>query len=343
MASIAKLVTTAVAGLNPRQKEVIFARFGLDGRGKGQTLAAIGDSLHVTRERVRQIENGAIVVIKRNIGHSAELAAALEKIRKFIAGKGGVAKKTDVVRYAATIIGGAKENHIDFLADASDVFHLYREDDAFHPFYYITDKDLKNAKMFVEGWVAFLKGRKERVFTESYEVQLAGFLKTKTIERTIAESYLSVSKHIHENPYGDKGLRDWPEISPSTVRDKIYLVLKKHGEPLHFEDIATHINRAKFDGEKALAPTVHNELIKDERFVLVGRGLYGLKEHGYEPGTAREVIARVLKTRGAMDTSEVMDAVNRQRFFKPNTILINLQNRNYFERMPDGKYRVRES
>ncbi len=126
MASISKLVNTAVAGLNPRQKEVIYARFGLDGQGKGQTLAAIGETLHVTRERVRQIENGAIAVIKRNIGRSAELEAALEKIRKFIAGKGGVARKADVVRYAASVASGAKEIHVDFLADASGVFHLYR-------------------------------------------------------------------------------------------------------------------------------------------------------------------------------------------------------------------------
>lgn len=345
MASIVKLVNTAVAGLNPRQREVIFARFGLDsasGKG-GQTLAAIGEKLHVTRERVRQIENGAITVIKRNIGHSAELESALGKIARFIAGKGGIAKKSDVVRYAATVAPGAKENHVDFLADASGVFHLYREDEAFHPFYYVTEKDLKNARTFVEGWIAFLKNRKEKVFAESYEVQLAGFMKTKAMERAIAENYLSVSKHIHQNPYGDTGLREWPEISPSTVRDKIYLVLKKHGEPLHFEDIAKHINLAKFDEEKALAPTVHNELIKDNRFVLVGRGLYGLKEHGYEPGTAREVIAKVLKTQGSMNTAEVMEAVNQQRFFKPNTILINLQNRNFFERMPDGRYRVRES
>jgi hypothetical protein len=345
MASITKLIGTAAAGLNPRQKEVIFARFGLDGTGAaaGQTLAAIGDKLHVTRERVRQIENGAVSVIKRNISHSTELQGILEKIRKFIAGKGGIAKKSDVVRYAATVASGAKENHVDFLADASGVFHLYREDDAFHPFYYVTDKDLKSAKTFVEGWVAFLKGRKDKVFAESYEVQLAGFMKMKAIERAIAENYLSISKHIHKNPYGDTGLGEWPEIRPSTVRDKIYLVLKKHGEPLHFEDIATHINRAKFDDEKALAPTVHNELIKDDRFVLVGRGLYGLKEHGYEAGTAREVIAKILKTKGAMNTTEVIDAVNKQRFFKTNTILINLQNRNFFERMPDGKYRVREA
>ena len=342
MTSTTKLINTAVVGLNPRQKEVIYARFGLDG-GQGQTLAAIGEKLHVTRERVRQIENGAIVIIKRNISKSDELEEMLEKVKKFIVNKGGIAKKAEVVRFSATVAPGAKENQVDFLADASGVFHLYREDDAFHPFYYVTDKDLKGARTFVEGWVAFLKGRKEKVLAESYEIQLASFLKVKSFERPIAENYLSVSKNIHQNPYGDVGLREWPEISPSTVRDKIYLVLKKNGEPLHFEDIALHINKAKFDSEKALAPTVHNELIKDERFVLVGRGLYGLKEHGYEPGTAREVIAKVLKTKGALNTAEVMDAVNKQRFFKPNTILINLQNRAFFERMNDGKYRVRES
>jgi hypothetical protein len=121
------------------------------------------------------------------------------------------------------------------------------------------------------------------------------------------------------------------------------LVLKKTGEPLHFEDIAKKINDVKFDAQVALAPTVHNELIKDERFVLVGRGMYGLKEHGYEPGTAREVIAKVLKSSGPMKATEVVSKVNAQRFFKENTILINLQNKSTFERMSDGRYRVREA
>ena len=88
---------------------------------------------------------------------------------------------------------------------------------------------------------------------------------------------------------------------------------------------------------------MHNELIKDERFVLVGRGMYGLSEQGYEPGTAREVIAKVLKKQGPLAAADVVTHVNKQRFFKPNTILINLQNKASFERLPDGKYRVRVS
>ncbi len=204
-------------------------------------------------------------------------------MKKFIAARGGVSGKADVVRYATTLTSGVRENHLDFLAEASGVFNLHREDDAFKPFYYVSDKDLKTASAFVNGWVGFLKSHKEKVFSDSYQVQLASFVKTKSVDREVAENYLSIAKQIDTNPYGDVGLHEWPEISPATVRDKIYLVLKKKAEPLHFEDIATQSTRLDFDDQKALAPTVHNELIKDNRFVLVGRGMYGLKEHGYEP------------------------------------------------------------
>ena len=342
MASLSKILNAALGDLNPRQREVLTARFGLEGK-EGETLAAIGERLNVTRERIRQIENGAIALVKANIEENPEIVQTIEKIKKFIAQKGGVAKKTDVVEYAATLASGVKEAHVDFLAEASGAFSLYREDDRFQPFYYVSEKDLKNAQAFVEGWVSHLRGRKEKVFSESYGVQLAAFLKVKAMMPAIAENYLGISKQIHKNPYGDVGLREWPEISPSTVRDKIYLILKKKAAPLHFEDIAKHINEIGFDGQEALAPTVHNELIKDNRFVLVGRGMYALREHGYEPGTAREVITKILKTAGPLRPTDVVTHVNKQRFFKQNTILINLQNRNFFERMPDGRYRVRES
>jgi predicted Zn-ribbon and HTH transcriptional regulator len=343
MASITKIITNSLNGLNPRQKEVITARFGLDSNTDGETLAAIGDRLGVTRERVRQIENGAIVLVKANISKNSEAVVALDKVKKFIVARGGVSGKPEVARYAATLASGVRENHLDFLAEASGVFNLHREDDAFNPFYYVTEKDLKTASAFVNGWVGFLKSHKEKVFVDTYQVQLASFLKIKSVAQEIAQNYLSISKQIDKNPYGDMGLSEWPEINPATVRDKIYLVLKKKAEPLHFEDIATNINKVGFDDQKALAPTVHNELIKDDRFVLVGRGMYGLKEHGYEPGTAREVITKVLKTKGPLKATDVVTHVNTQRFFKQNTILINLQNRNFFERMNDGRYRVREA
>jgi len=176
-----------------------------------------------------------------------------------------------------------------------------------------------------------------------YEESLRHFVKSKGIQRNVADAYLSISKRIHSNPYGDIGLRDWAEIRPATIRDRIYLVLKKKKDPLHFETIAKTINEVGFDRRVALASTVHNELIKDNRFVLVGRGMYALGEYGYEPGTAKTVIKRVLQKHGPLKPNDVISHVKKERLFKPNTVLINLQDKNWFKRLPDGRYHVREA
>lgn len=343
MATTTKLINLALTNLNPRQREVLIARFGLSGVNDGETLAAIGDRLEITRERVRQIENSAMALAKTSITKDAEAMALLAKVSKYIAGKGGVALKPDVVQYANTLAKGIQESQLDFFAEASGAFQVHREDDAFVAHYAVSEKDWKMAKSFVDGWVSTLRARRDEVFSGAYRTELASFTKSKSVPPAIAENYLSLSKHLSVNPYGDLGLEEWPEINPKTVRDKIYLVLKKKQEPLHFESIAKHINDVGFDAQKALAPTVHNELIKDSRFVLVGRGMYGLKEHGYEPGIAREVIAKVLQEKGPLTAKDVVAHVTKQRFFKPNTIVINLQNKDLFEHLPDGKYQVRQA
>jgi hypothetical protein len=284
-----------------------------------------------------------MALAKASVLESPETIAVLAKVSKYITGKGGVAGKEDVAAYAGTIAKGVGVPQLDFLAEASDSFHTRREDDDFMPLYAASEKDWKSAKSFVDGWVNTLHSRQGHIFSGGYRTELASFVKNKGVANPTAENYLNLSRQIGTNPYGDVGLREWPEINPKTVRDKIYLVLKKKGEPLHFESIAKHINDVGFDGQEALAPTVHNELIKDERFVLVGRGMYGLKEQGYEPGIAREVIAKVLKEKGPLKPEDVVTHVTKQRFFKPNTIVINLQNKNLFERLSDGRYRVREA
>ncbi len=344
MATFSKIITNALADLNPRQREVIVARFGLEGKREGETLAAIGNRLHITRERVRQIENAAMATVAESVKGHDETMAVLAKVRNYVAGKGGVAAKADVVSYAATLAKCMNEAQLDFLSEASGMFSARHGDDDFLPLYAMGEKERKTAQSFIDGWKTALHARRSQVFSGTYNAELASYVKDRTVPAAIAENYLRLSKSIGRNSYGDAGLSEWPEISPKTVRDKIYLVLKKNNEPLHFETIARRINEAKFeDGEKALVPTVHNELIKDERFVLVGRGMYGLRERGYEPGIAREVIAKVLKERGPMPAKDVVSHVTKQRFFKPNTIVINLQNKRLFERLSDGRYRVREA
>lgn len=94
----------------------------------------------------------------------------------------------------------------------------------------------------------------------------------------ILYSLLQAIKNLEQNKYGEWGIANWGEVKPKTVNDKIYLILKHEGKPLHFTDIAKKINEIKFDKKVANAATVHNELILDSRYVLVNRGTYGLKD-----------------------------------------------------------------
>src|ERR1700685_1149728 len=50
--------------LDEREKKIIFSRFGLDG-GKAKTLADVGKKFGVTRERIRQWQNIALMKLRR--------------------------------------------------------------------------------------------------------------------------------------------------------------------------------------------------------------------------------------------------------------------------------------
>jgi len=131
-------------------------------------------------------------------------------------------------------------------------------------------------------------------------------------------------------------LLDWPEINPRGVKDKAYIVFKKIGKPLHFDEVARLI-------EGSLVQTVHNELIKDPRFVLVGRGIYALEEWGYFPGQVKDVILKILKEEGKpLTKEEILEKVRKQRLVKENTVFLNLSNKKHFLRNSQGKYEVKE-
>ncbi|OGY99608.1 MAG: hypothetical protein A2945_03110 [Candidatus Liptonbacteria bacterium RIFCSPLOWO2_01_FULL_52_25] len=343
MSSITKALTPVLGALTPRQKEVVVGRFGLDRGGEAQTLAAVGERLNVTRERVRQIEQSALSVINAELKNSSLCLQIIAAAKKALKNAGGVMKKELLIETLSRTTEGINENYLSLLLEASHEFEFAPEDENYWAFYYLSKNELRAATGFVEAWVGFLENQKEKVLTGAYAAHLKDFIKKKHIDPAHAEQFLAISKHIHANAYGDVGLRTWPEIRPMTTRDRAYLILRKTKEPLHFVAIADAINGAKLSAQKALAPTVHNELIKDNRFVLVGRGMYALREHGYEPGIAKDVIRRVLKERGPMNADDVVAEVAKQRMFKANTVVINLQNKSHFERLADGRYRVREA
>jgi DNA-directed RNA polymerase delta subunit len=140
-----------------------------------------------------------------------------------------------------------------------------------------------------------------------------------------------------KNPLGEWGKTSAPGIRVKNIRDHAYLALKRHGSPMHFREVAKAIE--KLFGKKAHEATTHNELIKDSRFVLVGRGIYALKEWGYRPGPVVEIIKQVLKENGALTKDEIMKKVAKERYVKPNTVIVNLQNPVFVKNK--GKYSLK--
>lgn len=338
-----QMITAVFEGLTSREREVLSGRFGIEKGGEPQTLAALGIHYRVTRERIRQIQAGALAIARKRIEANASIAGFLEKARTHLADAGGVMAKDPFIAHAQSAIPGVTANHVSLLVEASAAFLECAEDRKRRSFYALDEKSRKAAFAFLGAWVEFLRGKKAKILAGEYHAHLADFIKKKGLDEDHAKRYLEITKEIGVNAYGDMGLAEWPEVKPKTIRDRIYLVLKKSGEPLHFRTIARAINEVKAYSRKASAPTVHNELIKDTRFVLVGRGMYGLAEHGYEPGTAQEVISRILGKHGPLTPRQVILAVQKERFFKPNTILVNLQNKAHFSRLDDGTYHVRQA
>ncbi len=322
----------------PKQRRVVVGRFGLK-NGERATLQSIGDELKITRERVRQIEEQAIKKLAKRV--KEEAAGIVDYAKKHLASVGGVKRDDSFMEdliHGLDIGGDVKhaDQKLRFILLVAGVPSYSKNDDDMYGFWFSDEKAKDKFLDYIKTVTNFLKsGKKEEILNKK--------LYLSHMKDLTSAHLLSIPKHFGTNIFGDFGLKAWPEIEPKTIRDKVYLVLRKHDKPLHFADIAKNINKFGLDRKPAHVQTVHNELIKDDRFVLVGRGVYGLKEKGYQSGTVREVIARLLKKHGPLESTTVVRLVNEQRFLKENTILLNLQNRRYFKRLDNGRYQVHEA
>jgi hypothetical protein len=309
--------------LPERTREVISRRFGLE--GERETLEAVGEAFGITRERVRQIESDGL----RKLSDSLS-ASVCQKILKEYASylkKNNSIKREDLM--LAEFGGDKFQNHVFFLLTLAGGFFRIQETENFHAFW-TTDKkaDIRAEKTI-----------------QSFISKLQKIQKPIALPFSFPSSYVEVSRRIVLGPRGLYGLKEWPEVNPKGIKDKAYIVLKEEEKPLHFTEVATLINSSTIlNSNKTVIPqTVHNELIKDPRFVLVGRGLYGLKEWGYEPGVVRDVIYREIKNSGrALPEQDIVKRVLDQRRVQPSTILLNLRNRKYFAKDQEGRYTIRK-
>jgi hypothetical protein len=339
---VSRAINNMVVDLKPREREILVGRFGLDD-GERKTLAALGDKYGITRERVRQIESDGLNSLNEKIKDEV-VSRILERAISHLENVGGLRQKDYFLNDLRYLLGDKTLNywHLRFLFEVNGKPRYYNEDDDFHGFWYLGDRHLKQAIGLIDRLIDFLEQKKEDLLNRrKLEAVLTRFIEPHPVPDFIALNYILISKNFGTNPFGDFGLKHWEEIKPKTTRHKAHVVLKKHGKPMHFREIAKAINEVGFDKRKALPQTVHNELIKYPEFILVGRGLYALKEQGYVPGASLDVIKKTLKSKGPQSFEKIVDAVSKQRLIKPGTILLHLSDKKHFKKLPDGRYALK--
>jgi DNA-directed RNA polymerase delta subunit len=332
-----QLYTKFTKGLSEKARDIFYRRFGVK-TGAPETLEAIGQTFGITRERVRQIEEAGFNIIRKN--NKDALESVYAEFTEYFEKHGGFKKEENVLE---DLGGKNQKSYVLFLLTLGGerFSRVCEKKDYFY--FWSTLSDAQNAvKATLNSLAAKMQEIGKPVAKENFYAEVASKI---GIPEYAVNSYLEVSKRIQLSKDGELGLSDWPEIKPRGVKDKAFLVFKKHGKPLHFTQVAGMIDKLEYNlpNKKTYPQTVHNELIKDARFVLVGRGTYALAEWGYVPGTIKDIITKVLSENSQpVHKDEVVRLVLAQRLVAKNTVLMNLNNKNHFDKDSDEKYFLRK-
>ena len=322
----------------PREREIITRRFGLE--GAKETLEQIGERLDITRERVRQLEKAALIRLKiaaekGNIENLADIEKAL--IRN-LAESGRISKTQALADHYLEKSASAQEvSNILFIAEISSKLVVIQENDKYHSAIANAEYgDERKIKTAIDEIVNIIKKQKSPMTLDELDAKLS-YEHPSQIEAIASISKLLASLN------GIWGLEKWPSVNPKNIRDKIFVILGAKKEPMHFSEIAEEIRKSDFSRKDVTTQAIHNELIKDKRFVLIGRGIYALDDWGFKKGTVADTIAAVLKEAGEpLYRDEIVKRVLEKRKVKETTVLLNLQSKKEFVRVAKATYTLAE-
>jgi predicted Zn-ribbon and HTH transcriptional regulator len=317
-----------------REREIITRRFGLYDRR--ETLEQIGELLGITRERVRQLEKAILIRLKIAAEDGkTEAVVSLEKtFIRTLSEMGRVARTQDLAdKLYGRTTNQQERAHVAFIATLAPGLTVVDENDNYFSAVGIAEYgDEKKIRSEVDEIVRVIKENKEPMSLDQLHDKL------NYEHPTHVSALASISKqlaHLRDS----WGLTKWPTVNPKNIRDKIYVILADSKKPLHFSEIAKSIKDSSFKRKDVTTQAIHNELIKDKRFVLIGRGIYALDNWGYSKGTVSDIIAQVLKdSTEPLHRDEIVKRVLKSRQVKETTILLNLQSKPQFKRVAKATY-----
>jgi hypothetical protein len=317
-----------------REREIITRRFGLYDRR--ETLEQIGELLGITRERVRQLEKAILIRLKIAAEDGkTEAVTSLEKtFVRILSEMGRVARTQDLAdKIYGRTTNQQERAHVAFIATLAPGLTVVDENDSYFSAVGIAEYgDEKKIRSAVDEIVRTIKENKEPMSLDQLHDKLS------YEHPTHVSALASISKqlaHLRDS----WGLTKWPTVNPKNIRDKIYVILADNKKPLHFSEIAKSIKDSSFKRKDVTTQAIHNELIKDKRFVLIGRGIYALDNWGYSKGTVSDIIAQVLRdSPEPLHRDEIVKRVLKSRQVKETTILLNLQSKPQFKRVAKATY-----
>lgn len=317
-----------------REKEIISRRFGL--KGSKETLEQIGETLSITRERVRQLEKAILIRLQISAEENKipELIAAEKILVRNLTEMGRVARLDEL---ASKIYGKtanqSEQNGIYFIATFAKNLTVVEENDRYYNGVGIAEYgDAMSIRGKVDKIVSTISANKQPMTLDELDNKL-DYEHPDHIKAVASISKLLATLN------GVWGLAKWPAVNPKNIRDKIFVILETKHEPMHFSDIAEEIKNSNFKRKNVTVQAIHNELIKDPRFILIGRGIYALSTWGYKKGTISDIITSILeKSDKPLSKEEIVKQVLKVRKVKETTILLNLQNKKLFKKVDKNSY-----
>ena len=317
-----------------REKEIISRRFGLS--GDKETLEQIGEMLSITRERVRQLEKAILIRLQISAEENEipELAAAEKILIRNLTEMGRVARLSDLAdKIYGRKTSASEKTGIYFIATFAKSLTVVEENDKYYAAVGIAEYgDDKDIRARADEIVSVVREHKTPMTID----ELDNVLNYEHPDHI--KAIASISKLL-ATLNGLWGLTKWPAVNPKNIRDKIFVILEGKKEPMHFSEIAKEIKNSNFKRKNVTVQAIHNELIKDSRFVLIGRGIYALSSWGYKKGTISEIIISILEKAGTpLTREEIVKRVLKTRKVKETTILLNLQNKKLFRKVDKNSY-----
>jgi hypothetical protein len=323
--NLKEIVEKLLLVLSEKEKFIIQHRFSL-GTDEKKTLEAIGQHYGVTRERIRQIEKNALKKLKRN-AFNTNLKIVNELAKNIVKKHGGLLiekKLINILLGTLKNVSPTQTNEIKLSLNLDPDISKTSNTLDYEPHWRFNTIDLNLIRKITQGGYEILE-KKENVIP----VDVITKLMIKDLGDNIPEALIISSMEIGKRTKLTKegvGLKEWRHINPRTLRDKINFILEREHRPLHFVEIAKKIRESNFDQKNVNVQAVHNELIRNTNFILIGRGIYALDKWGYKPGTVGDVIAEILKDGTSRSREEIMKEVLKQRQVKKITIYLNLKN-----------------